>query len=111
MDQWLARSDVPLKRVNCVRRKLVSGRSHFHFYASRGGPKFSEDGQTELYGNDSHVAYEVIRHTLMGKHMDLDDAIAFRATTVKADVATVVAMGGDPKNFRLVFNGGADANT
>lgn len=38
----MPRADLP-KGVHRVRRKLANGKSRFHFYAWRGGPKFWED--------------------------------------------------------------------
>ncbi|MGY9045987.1 integrase [Puniceibacterium antarcticum] len=40
----MSQADLP-KGVHRVRRKLTSGKSRFHFYAWRGGPKFWEDEQ------------------------------------------------------------------
>jgi integrase len=45
------------KGVHRVRRKLVSGRSHYHFYAWRGGPKFWIDEVREPKVADFHVAF------------------------------------------------------
>ncbi|OSP55500.1 hypothetical protein BV911_07635 [Pseudoruegeria sp. SK021] len=106
MGKWLLRREVLTKRANCVRPKLASGRSYFHFFASRSGSKLWEDDQTERNAADFHVAYKVIRHNFVGTSVDLDDAISCRATPLRADVAT----GGDLNNFGSVFNGGADGD-
>ena len=45
------------KGVHRVRRKLSSGRSRFHFYAWRGGPKFWLDDTPNPRDPDFNVAY------------------------------------------------------
>ncbi len=45
------------KRVHRVRRKLVSGKCRWHFYAWRGGPKFWEDDRCEPTEADFHIAF------------------------------------------------------
>ena len=45
------------KGVHRVRRKLASGRSRYHFYAWRGGPKFWVDEVQNPRDPDFHVAF------------------------------------------------------
>lgn len=45
------------KGVHRVRRKLASGRSRFHFYAWRGGPRFWVDDVAKPKDPDFHVAF------------------------------------------------------
>ncbi len=45
------------KGAHCVRRRLASGRSRYHFYAWRGGPKFWVDDVREPKSPDFHVAF------------------------------------------------------
>lgn len=45
------------KGVHRVRRKLTSGRSRYHFYAWRGGPKFWIDDIREPRDAEFHVAF------------------------------------------------------
>lgn len=45
------------KGVHKVRRKLVGGRSRFHFYAWRGGPKFWVDDLANPIDPDFHIAF------------------------------------------------------
>lgn len=52
----MPRFDLPMK-VHRVRRKLANGKSRFHFYAWRGGPKFWEDDHIKPTGQDFYVAY------------------------------------------------------
>lgn len=45
------------KGVHRVRRKLASGRSRYHFYAWRGGPKFWVDDLPNPKDPDFHIAF------------------------------------------------------
>jgi hypothetical protein len=45
------------KGVHRVRRKLANGKSRYHFYAWRGGPKFWVDDIQEPTDTDFHIAF------------------------------------------------------
>ncbi|MEY8143207.1 tyrosine-type recombinase/integrase [Falsihalocynthiibacter sp. CO-5D18] len=59
--------DLP-KRVHRVRRKLANGKSRFHFYAWRGGPKFWQDSLRKP--TDSEFYRELASATAQPKPLD-----------------------------------------
>lgn len=82
------------KGVHRVRRKLASGKSRFHFYAWRGGPKFWVDDLRKPSDPDFYVAYaECSERAVQGQLMVpnlvdrfLDSASMPRADRSRADI-------------------------